>query len=85
MSNDQGLSIDQNNDNISLSTIDEDTSIIYKDMDENISKYTEINNEVEKLQDNKTYDLTEALLLEHYEESASDFNEIMSIVPLTSC
>ena len=53
MSNDQGLSIDQNNDNISLSTIDEDTSIIYKDMDEDISKYTEINNEDEKLQDNK--------------------------------
>ena len=49
LSNDQGLSIDQNNDNISLSTIDEDTSIIYKDMDEK----TKRNNEDEKLQDNK--------------------------------
>ena len=75
LSNDQESSIDQNIDNISLSSIDEDTSIIYEDIDEDISKDTEINNEDEELQDNKTYDLTEALPLKHYEESDSDVNE----------
>ena len=74
-SNDQGSSFDQNNDNISLPSIDEDTSIIYGDIDEDISEDIEINNEDEELQDNKTYDLTEALPLEHYEESDSDVNE----------
>ena len=63
MSNDQGSSIDQNNDNNLLSSI------------EDISKGTEINNEDEELQNNKTYYLTEALPLEHYEESDSDVNE----------
>ena len=68
MSNDQGSSIDQNNDNISLSSIDEDTSIIYEDIDEDIPKDTEINKEDEELQDNRTYDLTEYPPLECYEE-----------------
>ena len=76
MSDDQGSSIDQNNDNISLSSIDEDTSIINEDMDEDILKDNEINNEDEELQYNKTYDLTEDLLLEHYEEMDSNINEI---------
>ena len=75
MSNDQGSSIDQNNDNNLLSSIDENTSIIYEDIVEDISKGTEINNEDKELQNNKTYDLTEALPLEHYEESDSDVNE----------
>ena len=68
MSDDQESSIDQNKDNISLSSIDEDTSVIYEDIDEDISKDEEI-------QDNKTYDLTEAIPLEHYEENDSDANE----------
>ena len=75
MSDDQESIIDQNNDNISLSSIDEDTSVIYEDIDEDISKNTELNNEDEELQDNKTYDLTEALPLEHYEENDSEKNE----------
>ena len=66
--NNQGSNIDQNNDNISLSSIDEDTSIIYEDIDEDIPKDTEINKEDEELQDNRTYDLTEYLPLECYEE-----------------
>jgi len=49
LSSDQGSSIDQNNDNISLSIIDEDTSIIYEDIDEYISEDTDINNKVEKI------------------------------------
>ena len=68
-------SIDQNNDIISLSSIDEDTLVIYEDIGEDISKDTEINNEDEEIQDNKTYDLTEALPLEHYEENDSGINE----------
>ena len=38
-----------------------------------MSNNDETNNE-EKLQYNKTYDLTEALPLEHYEEDDSDIN-----------
>ena len=38
LSDDQESSVEQNNDIISLSSIDEDTSIIYEDIDENISK-----------------------------------------------
>ena len=68
MSDDQESSIDQNNDNISLSSIDEDTSVIYEDIDEDFSKDEEI-------QDNKAYDLTEAIPLEHYEENDSGINE----------
>ena len=74
MSGDQGSSIDQNNDNISLSSIDEDTSIIYEDIDKDISKDTEINKGDEELQDNKTYALTEALKLENHDESDYDVN-----------
>ena len=33
------------------------------------------NNEEEEMQDNNTYDLTEALPLEHYEENNSEINE----------
>ena len=65
LSYDQGSSIDQNNDNISLSSINEDTSIIYEDIDEDISEDTEINNEDEELKYNKMCDLTEVLPLEH--------------------
>ena len=72
--NNQGSNIDQNNDNISLSSIDEDTSIIYEDIDKDISKDTEINKEDEELQDNKTYALTEALKLENHDESDYDAN-----------
>ena len=75
LSNDQGSSIDQNNDSILLSSINEDTLIIHEDIDDNISKDTKINNEDEKVQDDTTYDLTEALQLKHYEESYSDVNE----------
>ena len=75
MSDDQESSFDQNNDNITLSSIDEDTLVIYEDIEEDISKDTEIKNEDEELQDNKTYDLTEALPLEHYEENDSENNE----------
>ena len=74
MFGDQGSSIDQNNDIISLSSIDEDTSIIYEDIDKDISKDTEINKEDEELQDNKTYALTEALKLENHDESDYDVN-----------
>ena len=74
-SNDQGSSIDQNNDNISLSSIDEDNSIIYEDIDEDISEDTEIKNEDEEMQNNKTYHLNEALPLEHYEENDYNVNE----------
>ena len=38
MSDDQESSIDQNNDNISLSSIDEDNSVIYEDIDVYFSK-----------------------------------------------
>ena len=69
LSDDQESSFDQNNDNITLSSIDEDTSVIYEDIDEDISKDTEINDEDEEIQDNKTYDLTEALPLEYYNEN----------------
>ena len=65
LSYDQGSSIDQNNDNISLSSINEDTSIIYEDIDEDISEDTKINNEDEELKYNKMCDLTEVLPLEH--------------------
>ena len=65
LSYDQGSSIDQNNDNISLSSINEDTSIIYEDIDEDISEDTQINNEDEELKYNKMCDLTEVLPLEH--------------------
>ena len=68
LSDDQKSSIDQNNDNTSLLSIDEDTSVIYEDINEDSSKDEEI-------QDNKTYDLTEAIPLEHYEENDSDANE----------
>ena len=68
MSDDQESSIDQNNDNISLSIIDEDTLVVYEDIDEKNSKDEEV-------QDDKTYDLTEAIPLEHYEENYSDANE----------
>ena len=68
MSNNQESSFDQNNDNITLSSIDEDTSVIYENIDEDFSKNEEI-------QDNKTYDLTEALPLEHYEENDYENNE----------
>ena len=61
--------IDQNNNDISLSSIDEETSVIYEDIEEDISdpstnfseKDIEINNEGEEVQYNKTYDLTEDL------------------------
>ena len=75
LSDDQESSVEQNNDIISLSSIDEDTSIIYEDIDEDISKDIEINNEDEEIQDNKTYDLTEALPLGYYEENDSDIDE----------
>ena len=65
LSYDQGSSIDRNNDNISLSSINEDTSIIYEDIDEDISEDTKINNEDEELKYNKMCDLTEVLPLEH--------------------
>ena len=81
MSDDQELSVEQNNDIVSLSSIDEDNSRSYEDIDKDFSKNDETNNEDdetnnedEKLQYNKTYDLTEALLLEHYEETDSDTN-----------
>ena len=40
-----------------------------------MSNNDEINNEDEKLRYNKTYDLNEALPLEHYEENDSEINE----------
>ena len=57
--------IDQNNNDISLSSIDEETAVIYEDIEEDISdpsanfseKDIEINNEDEEVQYNKTYDL----------------------------
>ena len=77
LSNDQESSIEQNDDIISLSMIDEDNSSKNidedDDIDEDLSNNNETNNE-EKLQYNKTYDLTEALPLEQYEENDSDIN-----------
>ena len=75
--------IDQNNNDISLSSIDEETSVIYEDIEEDISdpstnfseKDIEINNEDEELQYNKTFDLTEDLSLNHYKESESSVDE----------
>ena len=82
MSDDQELSVEQNNDIVSLSSIDEDNSRSYEDIDKHFSKNDETNNEDdetnnedEKLQYNKTYDLTEALPLECYEENDYDINE----------
>ena len=81
LSDDQQSSIEQNNDIISLSSIDEDNSSSYEDIDEDdvidgdISKNDETNNEDKKLQYDKMYDLTEALPLEHYEENNSEINE----------
>ena len=79
MSDDQELSVEQNNDIVSLSSIDEDNSRSYEDIDKDFSKNDETNNEDdvtnnedEKWQYNKTYDLTEALPLEHYEERLWD-------------
>ena len=69
-------------DNMSLSSIDEDTSIIYEDIDEDILEDTEINNEDEELQDNKMYHLTEALPLDHYEERTSSSLGVTLLVGL---
>ena len=78
LSDDQESSVEQNNDIIALSSIDEDNSSKNTekddDIDEDLSKIDETNNG-EKLHYNKTYDLTEALPLEHYEENDSDINE----------
>ena len=79
LSNDQESSIEQNDDIISLSMIDEDNSSKHidedGDIDEDLSNNDETNNENEQLQYNMTYDLTEDLPLEHYEENDSDINE----------
>ena len=92
----QESSIEKNNDIISLSSIDENNSSSYEDKDEYFSKKDEtnneddetnnkddeINNEVEKFQYNKTYNLTEALPLEHYEENDYDINKTQFYSPI---
>ena len=79
LSDDQESSVEQNNNIVSLSSIDEDNSSKNidedDDIDEDLSNNDEINNEDEKLQYNKTYDVTEALPLEHYEKNDFEINE----------